>query len=315
MGWYVVGALAVVAFLVFLIALICFFRVFYSPRRKPMGPEDFPIPDGEIYEPYREQIVDWMRQIRAMPREAMEVTSFDGLTLRGMYYECKKGAPVELLFHGYRGNAERDLAGGVERCFALGRNVILIDQRAGGSSDGHVTTFGVKERLDCLTWINFAIRRFGKDVRLVIGGVSMGAATVMMAAGEDLPENVVCVMADCGYTSAKEIICKVIAEMHLPPKLLYPFVKLGAKWFGRFDLEETSPMEAVKRSKTPIVFIHGDTDDFVPFEMSRALYEACISPKKFAEVKGAGHGLAYPVDKEGYLHALREFEEECRFFD
>ena len=136
----------------------------------------------------------------------------------------------------------------------------------------------------------------------------------MMAAGEELPKNVVCVMADCGYTSAKEIISKVMVEMHLPPKLLYPFIRLGAKWFGRFDLDETSPMEAVQRSKTPIIFIHGDTDDFVPCDMSRDLYAACVSEKKLAVIHGAGHGLAYPVDKEGYLDALRQFEAECDFF-
>ncbi|MBO5109146.1 MAG: alpha/beta hydrolase [Clostridia bacterium] len=312
--WYLVGALAALALLVFLTALICFFKVFYSPTRKPMGMDDYPIPDGGIYRAHREQIVNWMKEIRQMDRVPVEVTSFDGLTLRGMYYECKKGAPVELLFHGYRGNAERDLSGGVERCFALGRNVILIDQRGGGSSDGHVTTFGINERLDCLTWVRFAIDFFGPDVKLVIGGVSMGAATVMMAAGEELPKNVVCVMADCGYTSAKEIISKVMVEMHLPPKLLYPFIRLGAKWFGRFDLDETSPMEAVQRSKTPIIFIHGDTDDFVPCDMSRDLYAACVSEKKLAVIHGAGHGLAYPVDKEGYLDALRQFEAECDFF-
>lgn len=312
MGWYVGGGIAAIFLLIFLTALICFFKVFYLPKHKPMGMDEYDIPEGEIYEPYREQLTSWMDEIRRMEREPVEVTSFDGLTLRGMYYEYEKGAMVELLFHGYRGNAERDLCGGVERCFALGRNVILIDQR-GGASDGRVSTFGIKERLDCLTWIDYAIKRFGADVKLVIGGVSMGAATVVMAAGEDLPKNVVCVMADCGYSSAKEIICLVMKKMHLPPKLLYPFVRLGGKWFGGFDLEETSPMEAVKRSKTPIVFIHGDTDDFVPHEMSQALYEACVSPKAIAIIKGAGHGLAYPVDKEAYLNVLRDFENECGF--
>lgn len=313
MGWYVGGGIAAIFLLIFLTALICFFKVFYLPKHKPMGMDEYDIPEGGIYEPHREQLTAWMREIRRMEREPVEITSFDGLTLRGMYYECKKGATVELLFHGYRGNAERDLCGGVERCFALGRNAILIDQRGGGASEGRVSTFGVNERRDCLAWIDYAIKRFGADVKLVIGGVSMGAATVMMAAGEDLPKNVVCVMADCGYSSAKEIICLVMKKLHLPPKLLYPFVRLSAKWFGGFDLEETSPMEAVKRSKTPIVFIHGDTDDFVPCEMSRALYEACVSQKKFAVIPGAGHGLAYPVDKEAYLNALRDFEKECGF--
>lgn len=313
MLWYLIGACVLLALGALSVLLYCYFKVFYSPDRKPLGEDDYDIPPGPIYDPVRDRIIAWIRSIRAMPRERVEVTSFDGLTLRGIYYEYAPGAPVELLFHGYRGSSERDLCAGVERCFALGRSVILIDQRGGGLSDGNVITFGIYERLDCLTWINFAIDRFGSGVKLIIGGVSMGAATVMMAAGEDLLSNVVCVMADCGYTSPKDIICKVIRDMHMPPRLVYPFVKLSAKLIGRFDLEETSPMEAVKRSKTPIIFIHGDTDDFVPCDMSRALYEACGSKKKLVEIRDAGHGLAYPVDPEGYLGGLREFEKECGF--
>ena len=136
----------------------------------------------------------------------------------------------------------------------------------------------------------------------------------MMAAGEELPDNVVCVLADCGYSSARAIIKKVISEMGLPANLLYPFVKLGAFIFGHFDLEETSPIEAVQRAKIPIIFIHGDTDDFVPHSMSAELYEACASKyKKFVTSPGAGHGLAYPINRDLYINALREFEEEAGF--
>lgn len=311
-GW-IIGAVATSTVLVALIAFICFYRVFYSPRRKPLGEDQYEIPQGAIYEPHREEMVAWIKQTRSMPREDMEITSFDGLTLRGKYYEYRAGAPVEILFHGYQGNAERDLSGGVERCFSLGRNALVVNQRACGDSDGHVITFGIRERRDCLAWVDHVIARFGKDVKIILTGISMGAATVMMAAGETLPPNVVCILADCGYSSAREIIKKIIREMHLPADLLYPFVKLGAKLYGHFDLEETSPIEAVAKSKTPIIFIHGDTDDFVPCDMSRALYEACASPKNLTPIQGAGHGLAYPVNKQAYLTALAEFEKKCGF--
>jgi len=136
----------------------------------------------------------------------------------------------------------------------------------------------------------------------------------MLAAGEKLPESVVCVLADCGYTSAKEIIKKVIDEMGLPSEIVYPFVKLGAKIFGGFDPDETSPLEAMKKSTVPLIFIHGDNDAFVPCEMSERLYDACASQKKkLVKINGAGHGLAFPVDKELYLSSLREFQEECGF--
>ena len=143
----------------------------------------------------------------------------------------------------------------------------------------------------------------------------MGAATVMMASGENLPSNVVCVMADCGYSSSKKIIQKVVKEMHLPVNLVYPFIKLGARIFGGFNLEETSPVEAVARSKTPIVFIHGDNDDFVPYDMSVECFEACNAPKKLVTIEGAGHGLAFPVNREKYINSLHDFEMECNFFN
>jgi fermentation-respiration switch protein FrsA (DUF1100 family) len=304
----------VLAAISLLTALICFFKVFYSPTRKPLGENEYEIPKGEIYEPFREQMVNWVKDVRAMPHEDMEIVSHDGLALRGRYYECNPGAPIELLFHGYQGNSERDLSGGVARCFALGRNALIIDHRAAGRSAGHVITFGIREHLDCLAWAAHAVRRFGPDCRLILTGISMGAATVMMAAGKPLPPQVVCVLADCGYTSPREIIEKVIRDMRLPPRLLYPFVRLGARLFGRFDLEANSPIEAVKRARVPLILIHGDADAFVPCEMSERLYGLCTSEHKaFSAVSGAGHGLAFAVDREGYLRALREFAEECGF--
>ena len=292
-------------------AFVCFILVFYSGKRKVLGPDEYDIPKGDIYEVYREDMVAWTKAIRSMPYTEHEIRSFDGLTLRGRYYEYEAGAPIELLFHGYRGNAERDLSGGVERCFRLGRNVMLIDQRGSGKSEGHVLSFGINERRDCRSWVEYAIEHFGNDVKLIIGGVSMGAATVMMAAGDPLPSNVIGVLADCGYTSANEIIKKVVKEMRLPVWIFYPFIKLGARIFGRFNLEETSPIEAMRNCTLPIVFVHGDTDAFVPYDMSVRLHNACASEKKtLITIKGAGHGLAFPADRDGYVNALKEIRDK-----
>ncbi len=299
------------AVLVLLVSFICFIKVFYSPKRKVLGEDEYEIPKGEIYEVFRDDIIAWTKEVRTLPHEDFSITSYDGLTLRGKYYEYKKGAITELLFHGYQGNAERDLSGGIERCFSLGRNALIIDNRASGKSDGSVITFGVREKRDVLSWIDFAVKHFGEDVKLVLTGVSMGAATVLMASGEKLPENVVCTLADCPYSSQKDIIKKVIRDMKLPDRILYPFVKLGARIFGGFDLEEDTPIEAMKRCSIPIIFIHGDTDAFVPDSMSDELYEACVSKhKRNVKISGAGHGLAFPVGRDLYVNALRDFENE-----
>ena len=212
------------------------------------------------------------------------------------------------MFPGYRGVAERDLCGGVQRCFSLGHSALIVDQRACGESDGNVITFGIRESRDCHSWIAFMLERFGKDVKIILTGISMGAATVLIAAGSELPKNVTGVLADCGFTSAREIIQKVIRQMGLPPKLAYPFVKLGAYLYGGFDLEATSPEEAAKTCSVPVIFFHGEDDDYVPCWMSTVNYQACRSPrKKLVTIPGAGHGLSYPVAPKEYLQALRDF--------
>jgi len=305
--WILAGIAAVILLLVLLIAYLCYRMAFYAPRRKAVPGDAIVVPEGEVYKPFREPMEAWAREVRAMPHEALSITSFDGLPLHGKFYQYASGAPIELMFHGYRGSAERDLSGGVQRCFKVGRSALVVDQRCSGKSGGHVITFGVKEHRDCLSWVAFMREHFGPDVKIVLTGISMGAATVLMAGGRELPENVIGILADCGYSSARDIIKKVIRQMGLPVELSYPFVKLGAKLFGHFDLEETSPVEMVKQCKVPVIFFHGEADDFVPCEMSRINYEACASRKQLVTIPNAGHGLSYPVDPETYLTALREF--------
>ena len=290
-----------------LAAYICFRMAFYVPKKEIIAPDDYSIPEGEIYEPFRDMMVNWMKEVRSLPHEAVSIQSFDELTLRGKYYEYAPGAPIELMFHGYRGNAERDLCGGVQRCFALGRSALIVDQRGSSGSDGRVISFGVNESRDCLDWVKFMVEHFSSDVKIILTGISMGASTVMMAAGHDLPENVIGVLADCGYTSAEDIIKIVIRGMKLPEKLAYPFVKLGARLFGGFDLEANPPVEALQRCKVPVIFFHGEDDDFVPCDMSRRNFEVCASRKKLVTIPGAGHGLCYPADPETYLRELGEF--------
>ena len=193
----------------------------------------------------------------------------------------------------------------------MGFNSLVVDQRARGKSGGHVITFGIKERLDAVKWIDLIIKEFGEDVKIMITGISMGAATVMMLQNEALPKNVLCSLADCGYTSPKEIITKVLRDLHLPPSIFYPTIKLSARLFGGFDLEEVTAMDGVRKSRLPIIFIHGDGDDFVPCDMSRELYEASGAEHKALVIfEGVGHGLAFPADSEKYYAELTKFEDK-----
>ena len=285
----------------------CYRFAFYAanPKKEPSDAVD--IPTGRIYEPFRPLMENWAREVRAMPREEMYIRSFDGLTLHGRYYEFAPGAPMEIMFHGYRATAERDLSGGVQRCFQLGRSCLIVDQRCSGQSGGHVISFGINEHRDCLAWVDHAVKRFGPDVKIILTGISMGASTVLMTADKNLPENVIGILADCGFTSAKEIIRKVIRQMGLPPTVCYPLVRLAARIFGRFDLEAHSALEAMKQARVPVIFFHGEADDFVPCEMSRKNFEACTSRKRLVTVPGAGHGLSFPMDQQRYLREAADF--------
>ena len=295
------------AALVALAALVCFLITYYSPTRTEEGMAADRFPPGKAYEPYHPVLRQWAAQVDRMQYMPMEVTTPDGLTLRGKLYPLSPEAPVEILFHGYRGFSERDMCGAVQRCFAVGHNALLVDQRAAGISDGHVITFGVKESGDVPLWIDAVAQRFGADHPVYLAGVSMGATTVLLAAGQPLPPQVKGVLADCGYSTAAAIIKKVMRHMHLPANLLYPLVRLGAVLYGGFDPNRADATAAAARITVPTIFFHGDADDFVPHEMSQINYDACTAPKRLVITPGAGHGLCFPADVDGYVAAVREF--------
>ncbi len=293
---------------VFLMAFIAFRTTFYCPPKKEVPSEaTIPLPKGKEYEPFHEEMVYWIQRLRALPYREVSVTSFDGLTLRGKFYEYAPGAPIEVMFHGYKGNPERDLCGGVFRCFDEERSALVVDHRGSGRSEGRTVTFGIYESRDCVTWINYVLQNIDPNVKIILTGVSMGASTVMISASRELPPNVIGVIADCGYTSAKDIIKRVIGSWRLPADLFYPVVKLGAKLFGKFDLDETSPIESMKHCRIPVLFFHGEGDTFVPPQMSLANYEACTARKRLVTVKNAGHALSFPSDKEQYCREIHAF--------
>ena len=175
--WILMGMLGTIFFIALLIAYLCYRKAFYVSQRSKQHPVG--LPEDEIYGQYRGKIDKWAEKTSKLPCVELETTSLDGLRLRGRYYEFAPGAPIELMFHGYRGTAERDLAGGVQRCFALGRSALIVDQRCSGKSQGHVITFGILEHQDCLQWVDFMVKYFGPDVKIYLCGISMGAATVL----------------------------------------------------------------------------------------------------------------------------------------
>ena len=263
---------------------------------------------GVQYEPYREIVKSGMEKAGKLPFQRIFIESHDGITLAGKYYHVKDGAPLILFFHGYHGSALRDGNGILLYAVNAGYNVLAVDQRGQGKSGGKAITFGIKERYDCMDWIRYINRRFGEKTKIVLAGISMGASTVLMAADLGLPANVKGIMADCPFSEPKEILREVMKQMKFPVTVTYTAVKLGAKLFGGFDLEEYSAIEAMKHCSIPVLFIHGEADYFVPCNMSQKCYEACVSmDKKLVLVKDAAHGMSYCVDGELYKKETDEF--------
>ena len=295
-----------VCLLFFAIILICYRLAFYSPLPHKEDPRELP-PDSQ-YLPHAERMLTMVDHLLSLPYEQVFITSHDGLRLAGRYYHRMDGAPVKIEFHGYRSAAVRDFCGANELDILTGCNVLLIDQRAHGLSDGTGITFGILERHDVVSWANYVVDRFGGDVKILLSGVSMGAATVMMASDLELPGNVCGIIADCGYSSPKAILMKVCREdYHLPAKLLYPFCRLAAKWLCKCDLESASAVESVKNSKVPIFIVHGTEDRFVPCDMAYELKEAAGDMAELHLFEGSGHVLSYLDDTPRYQTLAKAF--------
>lgn len=268
-------------------------------------------PEGEQYDEVREGIRKSVARMAERKYESITINSFDGCKLFARYYHVSDNAPVQILFHGYKSSSLLDCSGGSYFAKQLGHNAIVVDQRSHGQSSGKVITFGIKERKDCLCWIEYVIEHFGKDVPIILSGLSMGAATVLMATDLNLPANVKGIIADCPYSSPKEIIMKVAKDMHFPSKLMLPFVWLGGFLFGHFNLFESSAMEAIRTCDIPILILHGDADELVPCEMAKSLQTSGAADVTLELFEKAGHGLSYITLPDKYEKVVLDFIEKC----
>lgn len=246
----------------------------------------------------------WLREHQAAE---VSVRSFDGLTLQGHWVPAEKAMATILLFHGYRSHHLQDFSEIYDYYHSLGLNLLLVRQRSQGKSEGKYITFGVKERRDVLSWIDFHNRTHGAD-NVFLGGMSMGASTVLFAAGEALPPNVRGITADCGFSSPAEILSHIIKkDFRLPPKLVLPLMEVWARVLGGFSFYECNSRDTLARAKVPILFIHGKADTFVPCHMSEVGYASCASDRELHLIEGAGHGRSYLLEPERLRIALADF--------
>lgn len=272
--------------------------------------DDMNSPANRPLKEYHEVISEGIAFINSQDFKWVETVSFDGLKLKARYFDIKTEKTI-ILFHGYRSSAMRDFSCAVKMYLNLGFNILLVDQRSHGRSEGKLITFGVKESRDVLSWIEFATEKYGAR-KIIISGMSMGATTVLLAAGYSLPENVIGIIADCGFTSPVDII-KIVAKksFKINASFFIPILNLCCLIFGGFSLYKSNTRDTVKNTDLPILFVHGKADNFVPCEMSQTAYDNCNKNCKILLVENAGHGLSFLVDTENVKRELENFIKKC----
>ena len=267
-------------------------------------------PDFEHDENHLKIIRESYKKLEKIPYENIYIKSEDDLTLHGRYYHIKDDAPIRIMFHGYKGYALRDFSIGALDAIQKEHNVILIDQRGHAQSEGYCIGFGMTERYDCKCWADYTKERFGENCRIILSGISMGAATVLMASDLDLPKNVVAITADCPYSNAADVIKFTMKKLGIP-SFVFPFVRLSGMIFGHFDIVKGSAIDSVRNTDIPILLVHGDCDTIVPVNMSRKLFRSIRSKEKdMLIIEGADHGMSFIVDPVSCSNTLDSFIEK-----
>ncbi len=281
-------------------------------RRKAPDPEKRETFDKGVYRKNGEILYAASQALAAWPSQDLYIQSYDGLRLHGRLLPLEDARGTILMFHGYRSCAQGDFGCAVPFFRQLGYQVFLADQRAHQESQGRYISFGILERLDVLAWARVLALRFGADHDLYLDGISMGAATVLMAADLPLPPNVRGIIADSGFSSPKAIIDHVMKRLHLPSRLLLGLMEPWCRLLGHFSLKKHSAAQALAKSRLPILFVHGKADPLVPWEMTQENYDACRSEKHLLLVEGAAHGESFLLDRPACEAALTEFLMQTR---
>ena len=294
----IIGGLLIILFIGLFGVYMC---SFYSPKK---GQSDDYNLSAPLYEGMRDQVKPLIDKISSIPYEDAYITSFDKLKLHARVYENKESKKVAVLCHGYRGTPYRDFSGGAVEVLNLGYNVVLIDERAHGQSQGHSITFGVRELKDAIDWVKYARNRFGEDIELVLIGISMGGNIVLTASDKIGKAKII---ADCPFSSPKIMLKQSVKDLGLPVGIFYPLINLASIIFAHTNLNKVSAYDSIKNTTNEILIIHGDSDMVVPHFISEDLYKTYPDKIQYELFKGANHGMSYLVDKPRYQKIIKDF--------
>ncbi|MFD2639331.1 alpha/beta hydrolase [Piscibacillus salipiscarius] len=251
----------------------------------------------------------WREWVDNQNFEYWELQSFDDLRLQGYYLEAEEPTNKTVVFaHGYLGRA-RDMGLYGEYYYEeLGYNMLSVDLRGHGQSQGDYIGFGWHSRLDLVDWVNKLVEKQGEDTEIILHGLSMGAASVLMASGEDMPSNVNAIVADSPYTSVYDLFDYQMGRMfNLPSFPILDSTSLVTKAKADYSLKEASALKQVKKAEVPILYIHGNSDDFVPTRMTKELYKHTNSEAQIKVFENSSHGEAFAIYRDEYIETLEQF--------
>lgn len=280
---------------------------------KSLGKAKERLTGGSMDAEFAAELASYTETLENRNCELVEITSHDGERLVGHWYPCEKAERIIVAMHGWRSYWAKDF-GAIAEFWRKNRcSVLYAEQRGQHNSGGAYMGFGLIERYDCLDWVHYVNEKFDESLPVYLAGLSMGATTVLMAAGLELPENVCGIIADCGFTSPHAIWKHVVKNnMHLSyRRLRIAVANAYCKQKIQMGANEYSTVKAMQQCSVPVLFIHGTDDHFVPVEMTYENYKACTAPKYLHIVPGAEHGMSYFVDRAGYEEAVKAFWSGC----
>lgn len=238
------------------------------------------------------------------------ISSYDNLNLHAYIVNQNNNTDKwAIVVHGYAGNGKL-MSSKAKYFYEMGYNVLIPDLRGHGKSEGEYIGMGLKDSLDIISWINFIIEN-NSNSKIVLHGTSMGAATVLMASGENLPSNVKAIISDCAYTSVwDQFNYEIETYLNLPTSYIINVTNMITKLKAGYSFKEASAINAVKKSTVPILYIHGDMDKFVPYSMMDELYNATKYQKKKLTIEGAEHGNSHLIAPYIYWLTINDFLEQ-----
>ena len=302
---FVLYIFAFLFLIVLTLGISCFFV--FSGRRQQVDILDEDAVKGTKYESRFSQFKNTHQLLCDAGIDEVYTVSHDGLTLFGRWIPAEKARGTVLIAHGFRSHPYIEFGEAIAFYRELGLNLLLIDERAHGKSQGKFITLGYHESLDIVTWVQYHNRMLS-NCPVILHGLSMGAATVMHAAGRQLPPNVRGIIADCGFTTPYAILSHVFTHNFRLPA--WPFLwvtNLCARLFARFSLYKMDSRKTLNMGKLPVLLIHGTADTFVPPWMSEQIYEACEGEKELLLIEGAAHAKCFPVAPQRCRDAIGKF--------